>query len=190
MMFKKLLRKEYLSKRMLLDEAEQQKRIKEIGIHFNKIRFSKAAFILSYIAIVAKKEISPVLIEKAMVYQYPECRLCYPKISLADGSMEAMEHDENGEMRINLWGIAEPDSNNVIDPQQIDVIIVPLLIFDKRGYRVGYGKGFYDRFIARCRPDVITIGLSFFEPVNRIEDVDQYDIPLTFCITPEGLCSF
>ena len=189
-MTKKGLRKEYLSKRMLLDEAEQQKRIKEIGIHFKKICLSKAAFAMSYMAMAAKKEISPVLIEKAVVHQYPECRLCYPKIGLADGRMEAIEHAVGMDMSINIWGIKEPESNRVVDPQQIDVIIVPLLIFDKRGYRVGYGKGFYDRFIARCRPDVITIGLSFFEPVEKIEDLNEFDIPLGFCITPERLYSF
>ena len=53
------------------------------------------------------------------------------------------------------FGIEEPVDNNFIQPDEIDMVIVPLLICDKKGYRVGYGKGFYDKFLARCRPDCI-----------------------------------
>ena len=63
-------------------------------------------------------------------------------------------------------------------PSEIDVVLVPLLCSDGQGYRVGYGKGFYDRFLVKCRPDCRKIGLSYFPPVDRIEDVTESDVKM------------
>jgi 5-formyltetrahydrofolate cyclo-ligase len=65
-----------------------------------------------------------------------------------------------------------------------------LLAFDTRGYRVGYGKGYYDRFLTECRPDVIKVGLSFFEPEKQIDDINRFDIPLNYCVTPQQVFQF
>jgi 5-formyltetrahydrofolate cyclo-ligase len=70
------------------------------------------------------------------------------------------------------------------------MVIVPLLAFDKQGNRLGYGKGFYDRFLSDCRPDVIKAGTSYFEPEERFEELDQYDVPLDLCITPNNIWKF
>jgi 5-formyltetrahydrofolate cyclo-ligase len=77
-----------------------------------------------------------------------------------------------------------------VNPEAIDTAIVPLLCFDERGYRVGYGKGYYDRFLAKCRPNCLKIGLSFFEPVENIDDINEYDIPLDLCIAPDRTITF
>ena len=84
----------------------------------------------------------------------------------------------------------EPAGGKPVSEDQIDVVIVPLLVFDEKGNRVGYGKGFYDRFLSRCREDVIKIGLSFFDAEKRIDDTDEFDIPLTYCITPGKIYEF
>jgi len=65
-------------------------------------------------------------------------------------------------------------------------VFVPLVVFDRKGNRAGYGKGYYDRFLMTCRPDCLKIGFSYFEPVELLEDKNQYDIPLNMCITPAG----
>jgi 5-formyltetrahydrofolate cyclo-ligase len=70
------------------------------------------------------------------------------------------------------------------------VVFVPLLAFDKQGNRVGYGKGFYDRFLANCKPETIKIGLSFFEVENEIADVFNNDIELDYCVTPNKIYTF
>jgi 5-formyltetrahydrofolate cyclo-ligase len=62
--------------------------------------------------------------------------------------------------------------------------------FDKKGYRVGYGRGFYDRFLSRCRKDCIKVGFSYFEPVDEIEDVCSLDVKLNYCITHEKFYIF
>ena len=77
-----------------------------------------------------------------------------------------------------------------MSPKLLDVVFVPLLIFDLQGQRVGYGKGYYDRFLGQCKKEVIKIGLSFFEPVATIEDLNPYDIPLDYGVTPNGTFTF
>lgn len=84
----------------------------------------------------------------------------------------------------------EPDKGLILDPRQIDLVLMPLLIFDVKGNRVGYGKGFYDRYLSQCRQDILKIGLSYLPAINRIEDVDPFDIPLDYCATPERLYDF
>ncbi|SHI63369.1 5-formyltetrahydrofolate cyclo-ligase [Mesonia phycicola] len=93
-------------------------------------------------------------------------------------------------LKVNKWGIPEPVNGIEISPKQIDVVFIPLLAFDLKGNRIGYGKGFYDRFLSECKTDVIKIGLSFFEAVESIEDTNENDIPLDYCITPEKVYNF
>ena len=92
----------------------------------------------------------------------------------------------------NRWGISEPQPNSCtgINSEQIDVVLVPLLAFDRQGHRVGYGKGYYDRLLAECRPECLKIGLSLFKPVERIIDVELTDIQLDRCVTPQQVYFF
>lgn len=92
----------------------------------------------------------------------------------------------------NRWGIPEPvgDRLMAVDISTIDLVLVPLLVFDRQGHRVGYGKGYYDRFLADCRPNCLKVGLSLVEPVERIDDLELTDVRLDACLTPERLHSF
>ena len=90
----------------------------------------------------------------------------------------------------NKWGIPEPESGISIDPSMLEVVFIPLLSFDKKGNRLGYGKGFYDVFLKNCKKEVLKIGLSFFDPVDRIDGIRDEDIPLDYCISPQKIHSF
>lgn len=112
-----------------------------------------------------------------------------PKIK----SPTELEHfllTDNTKFTSNSLNIPEPVDGINIEPNKIDVVFIPLLAFDKAGNRIGYGKGYYDRFLDQCREDVIKIGLSFFEAENSIDDMDTTDIPLDFCVTPTKTYSF
>jgi 5-formyltetrahydrofolate cyclo-ligase len=93
---------------------------------------------------------------------------------------------------LSEWGIPEPmpDSSQKVSPQKIDTVLLPLLVFDEKGNRVGYGKGFYDRFLTECRPEVQKIGLCLEEAVPLIEEVGEWDIPLDFCVSPQRCYEF
>ena len=70
------------------------------------------------------------------------------------------------------------------------MVLVPLLCFDRSGHRVGYGKGYYDRFLRKCRADCKKIGLSMFDPVDEITDAGESDVRLDLVITPTATVSF
>ena len=90
----------------------------------------------------------------------------------------------------NRFKILEPDSTKEILPSEIDVVFIPLLCFDQHGNRVGYGGGYYDRFLTKTSRSCLKIGLSFFEPVDFIEGISKTDIALDMCVTPEKLYNF
>ena len=93
-------------------------------------------------------------------------------------------------IKANHWGIPEPVDGITIAANMIDVVFVPLLCFDKKGHRVGYGAGYYDNFLGDCKPETIKIGLSLFEVEDVIDDVYEGDIPLNYCVTPQKIYQF
>jgi 5-formyltetrahydrofolate cyclo-ligase len=92
------------------------------------------------------------------------------------------------------WGIPEPLASPATEvvPAQLDAVLVPLLACDRQGQRVGYGGGFYDRFLAECRPGTRFIGLTILddEPVAALADVLPTDVPLHACLTPSRVWNF
>lgn len=111
----------------------------------------------------------------------------FPRVLSEKGTMEMAFSNTfiNSE-----WGIPEPVAGVVLNPSDLDIVLIPLLAFDLAGNRVGYGKGFYDRYLLQCRPDCLKIGISLFDPVARIEDVESCDIPLDIAICPAQLYDF
>ena len=97
---------------------------------------------------------------------------------------------DNTKFQKNEYNVFEPVDGIEVPNAKIEVIFVPLLAYDKKGNRVGYGKGFYDSFLSKCHEDIIKIGLSFFEPENAIDAVSTTDIRLDYCVTPNTIHSF
>lgn len=114
-------------------------------------------------------------------------------ISRTDFDSLSMHHvllTDSTTIKKNKYNIPEPVDGFPVDDQQIDVVFIPLLACDKQGNRVGYGKGFYDSFLEKCKADVVKIGLSFFQPEDEITDIWPGDIPLDILITPEEIFHF
>lgn len=114
-------------------------------------------------------------------------------LSKSDFDTNSMTHyllTDGTIIKTNDWNIPEPVDGIEIKPEKIEVVFVPLLAFDKKGNRVGYGKGFYDKFLIDCIPETIKIGLSFFKPVEQIQNVFNSDIKLDYCVTPEVIYQF
>ena len=114
-------------------------------------------------------------------------------VSKSDFNTKKMTHfllTDNTKLKVNTYGIPEPVDGIEVPTTKIEVVFVPLLAYDKKGNRVGYGKGFYDLFLSECKPDTIKVGLSFFEPEETISDIFENDIVLDFCVTPETVYKF
>jgi 5-formyltetrahydrofolate cyclo-ligase len=114
-------------------------------------------------------------------------------VSKSDFATFEMVHyllTDNTKFKKNEYNIPEPLDGIEVPDSKIEVVFVPLLAYDKVANRVGYGKGFYDRFLSKCTPNTIKIGLSFFAPENHIEDTSSKDIKLDFCVTPDKVYSF
>ncbi len=104
-----------------------------------------------------------------------------PKIK-SKSQMDFFKWSTKDPLIINDYGIPEPTSNKIIYP---DILLVPLVAFDQNFNRLGYGGGFYDRYIRRIKKikNIITIGLAFsFQKVKEIP-IDKYDVKLDFIIT-------
>ncbi|WP_294824445.1 5-formyltetrahydrofolate cyclo-ligase [uncultured Flavobacterium sp.] len=114
-------------------------------------------------------------------------------VSRSDFERMAMVHyllTDNTKLMVSQYGIPEPVDGIEVPSNKIDVVFVPLLAFDSDGHRVGYGKGFYDRFLNECKPDVIKIGLSFFEAENEAIEANATDVRLDYCVTPLKIYTF
>jgi 5-formyltetrahydrofolate cyclo-ligase len=114
-------------------------------------------------------------------------------VSKSDFATREMTHfllTDNTKIKKNEYNIPEPVDGLEVPAPKIDVVFVPLLAFDKSGNRVGYGKGFYDNFLSKCKPEAIKIGLSFFEPEDVITDCNDNDVKLDFCVTPSKIYEF
>lgn len=92
--------------------------------------------------------------------------------------------------KLAKFGVPEPENYELIDSKLIEVVFVPLLICDEKGNRIGYGGGYYDRFLAGVNRDCLIIGLNFFPPVQQIEGLEITDIPLDYLVTPDEIVSF
>jgi 5-formyltetrahydrofolate cyclo-ligase len=189
-MTKAELRALYISKRKTISAAQQNKWDDLLLIQFQRIRLPFINTIHSYLASQALGEIDTANIIRYLEFTNPGLVITVPKIHRSTQDLRHLVITENSAFTINKFGIEEPVDGTIIDPSDIDLVLTPLLAFDSKGYRVGYGKGFYDRFFPCCRPDVMKIGLSYFEAEDEISNVNKYDVPLNYCVTPQKLYEF
>ena len=140
-----------------------------------------------FLPISSKSEVDTTLM--LTLLQGRDKQIILPKVA-GDNVLEHILLTDSTKITNNSWGIPEPQEGIKIDPLQLDVVFIPLLAFDKIGNRVGYGKGFYDAFLRKCKKEVIKIGLTFFDPVEQIEGTRVEDIPLDYCVSPREIHSF
>jgi 5-formyltetrahydrofolate cyclo-ligase len=187
---KATLRNTYKQKRRELSDKERLKQDDLILIQFQKLILRDVHAMLSYWPIKSHLEINTLPITDYLQFKIPGLRVCFPKTDFAQTKLQAVEIEKDTAFEINHAGIGEPVQGEVIYPEELDMVFVPLLAYDKKGYRVGYGKGFYDRYLHMCRPNVIKVGFSYFEPEEIIPEVNEFDIPLNLAITPSCIYEF
>lgn len=189
-MTKQELRNIYKQKRIQLKEAETVKLQDLIMIQFQKLPLPFIHYLHIYLPIDIQKEVDTHPVMDFLRFSNPDMNVVVPKTDTASQRMKHYIYDENTVLVKNRYHIMEPVGGQMVSPEDIDIVLVPLLTFDELGNRVGYGKGYYDLFLSECRRDIIKIGLSFFEAGPLIEDTDDFDIPLTHCVTPHKVYEF
>lgn len=141
-----------------------------------------------FLSITDKKEINTEYLLQILAGK--DKNVILSKSNFKEGTLTNFLLTDNTTIKINSYGIPEPVDGIQVPEQQIDVVFIPLLAFDKQGNRIGYGKGFYDRFLEKCNPNILKIGVSFFEPEDYINDIQSNDVSLDFCITPNTTYTF
>ena len=115
-------------------------------------------------------------------------RLVYPRVSHKD--LEFVEIGALGLLEAGCFDVPEPRDGPVVSPQEVDVLVVPGVAFDLSGHRLGYGQGFYDRFLARCSEGVLRVGFSYdFQVVDALP-VLPHDQRLSMLITEKRILRF
>lgn len=192
---KAALRRAALARRQALTPAEIARRSQQLraGL-FRHFPLAEWRWLHLFLPLLAKNEPDtwPIIRQLWAASQAP--RLAAPVVQPDGISLRHYELTPATPLAANRWGIPEPEPSPAAEvlPVQLDAVLVPLLACDQRGHRVGYGGGFYDRFLTQCRPGTLFIGLSILddEPVAEIADVLPTDVPLHACITPGGVWNF
>lgn len=190
-MNKNELRKIYLEKRKLLTHEDIEHFSKKIAkFFFQTFDPEKINYLHCFLPIERFHEIDTKLIIHQVWTAFSHIETVVPRVDFNTGEIENLKFTPVTELVENAWMIHEPTHNELVESEKIDAVLVPLLCFDKQGFRVGYGKGFYDKFLINCRADCKKIGLSCFPPVEEISDAQDFDVKLDFCITPEKIYKF
>lgn len=185
-MLKKDLRKIYLEKRMTLSKDEvnflSEKIFEKFILQFNVIENHKVSI---FLPISKFNEINTLEFIKFLWSK--RVNVFIPKI--IDKDLISIKFTSETILIENSWGILEPLSNQN-EETVFDYVITPLLYCDSFGNRVGYGKGFYDKFFQTINSDAKKIGVNYFAPTDIIDDISELDVKLDYLITPDEILSF
>ncbi len=180
----------YREKRHKLSEQERVKMDDLMLIRFQSAGLPFIESLLSYWPIEENNEPDTHLFTEYLKFRNPELKVCYPVSDFATRKMQAVITDIDTPFLKLDHNIHEPQGTEVLPPGELELVFVPLLAFDEAGYRVGYGRGFYDIYLASCNPACIKVGFSYFEPLPELSDRHEFDVPLDLCVTPQNLYVF
>ncbi len=182
-MLKNELRTLYKAKRKALDQGtinNYQQRIYEQVFSINYDTINSV-----HIFLPIKQQIEVDTYPIIRFFRRKKTNIIISKSNFKTASLQHYLFEEDTKLVTNSYGIPEPINAKPFLAHDIDLVFVPLLISDQQNYRVGYGKGFYDRFLNNCKPNIRTIGLNFFKPILKIQDINEFDIALQTIIYGE-----
>ena len=187
-MYKKEIRSKYKTLRKKLSEIEVDELSLAIANTILTLPIWGKTYFHLFLPIEEQKEVNTEFILHLLSGKDKE--ICISKSDFETRNMTHYLLTDNTKIKKNEYNIPEPVDGIEVPTNKIEVVFIPLLAFDKTGNRVGYGKGFYDKFLLECNPETIKIGLSFFEQEELILDIFEGDIKLDYCITPNRVFKF
>jgi 5-formyltetrahydrofolate cyclo-ligase len=189
MVTKEELRQVYLEKRLFLSDEEYEIRNKGIRKNFQSfISGLQLESIHIFLPITEKREVNTWPLIHDLRGQSPETRIYTSKV-VKGGKLQHFLLNEDTRLVVNRWGIPEPEDEPPVELTNIDAVVIPLIISDKSGNRIGYGKGYYDRFLANTHA-THRIGVTLSPPLDVIPVAESHDIALTCCIGPHFIDKF
>ena len=187
-MFKKEIRLKYKELRQALSENQIEEFSLAIANEVLLLPIWEKTYFHVFLPIEEQKEVNTEYLLHLLSGKDKE--ICISKSDFESRKMTHFLLTDNTKIKKNEYNIPEPVDGIEVPSNKMEVVFIPLLAYDKNGNRVGYGKGFYDKFLAECNPNTIKIGLSFFEPEELISDVNATDIQLNYCVTSKRTIKF
>lgn len=187
-MTKTELRQKYKQLRKGLTQNDVEDFSLAIANQLLTLKIWDKSFYHIFLSIEEQKEINTDVILNILAGK--DKNIIISKSHIEDFSMTHYLLTDNTTLKKSTYNVPEPVDGIEIQPTQLDVVFVPLLAFDTFGNRVGYGKGFYDRFLAQCKPETLKIGLSFFEAEVGVFETSENDVRLDYCVTPNRVFQF
>ena len=185
---KKKLRKKFLKLRNTLPNATIEAMSWDICDRlFCAFDWTKYGIIHIFLPIMPKKEINTMPFILRMWQNYPSLKICVPVVNGITNVIESFIFEKGTKLKTGNFGVPEPQNTLLVAPQKIDLVIMPLVISDYAGNRIGYGKGHYDRFLAECSNNIVKIGLSIFPPLLFVIDCEAHDTPLNYLVSPTNI---
>lgn len=179
---KKAIRAEVLAARNAIPAAERARRSEAIAKRLVALPdVAEASTVMVFSSFGSEVDTAPIIERLAA----RGARVLLPRIM--DREMHAVAYAPGDPVTTAPFGAREPRDGEPVDPREIDVVVTPGLAFDRHGNRVGYGGGFYDRFLKETRSDVPRVGLCFALQVLGEVPQGQADQPVTHIVTEEGL---
>ena len=187
-MYKNEARRLYFQKRNALSTQEIIEFSNNINIRFQEFLPNQVKKVHIYLPIQSKNEIDTWPIIHQLWQRKIE--VVVPLMHPTKIQMSSLQINKETQIKDNKWNIPEPATHLKAEDQSVNAVVIPLLAYDVMGNRVGYGKGYYDIFLADLNHKVLKIGLSYFPPIDKITDTNPLDVPLDFCIVPDGVIKF
>ncbi|WP_316750272.1 5-formyltetrahydrofolate cyclo-ligase [Pedobacter gandavensis] len=186
-MDKTSIRKQILPIRKALSPERVQELSEKLLAQFIKLDLSKVKTLHIFLPIKSRNEPDTFLIINWLKIHHPQLKIVVPRADFETSLMTHHYFEGMDDLEMNAYQILEPVKAK-IHSGEIEMVIVPLIAFDKNGYRVGYGKGFYDRFLQGMATE--KIGLSLLDEMVVIDNVNEHDVRLDKCITPDKIYVF
>ncbi|MBZ9629015.1 5-formyltetrahydrofolate cyclo-ligase [Psychroflexus sp. CAK57W] len=185
-MHKNELRAKYKALREDLSESDIEELSLQIANQSLTLDIWKFEYYHIFLSIAKHKEINTEYLLQIIFGK--DANVVVPKVK--DTELKHYLLTDSTKLKLSKWGIPEPEKGIEIGAEHLDVVFMPLLAYDKTGNRIGYGKGFYDKFLSACRPETLKIGLSFFEPEDQNIEASKHDIKLDYCVSPKSIYRF
>ena len=148
---------------------------------FEVPEFQSSSMIMFYVSFRSEVQTHR-MIEEALAIGK---KIVVPAVSSVREELDLLALCDLDDLKPGAYGILEPTARaDQVPPENLDLVIVPGLVFDPRGFRLGYGKGYYDKLLKRLRPDVPTIALAYdFQVVERIQAIEYHDVAVNSIVT-------